>query len=79
MGYETMLTRIHLSPDAEDDPVTGVLLSGGQWQRLALARAVLRRDADVVVLDEPSAGLDAEAEHEVHQRCASCGSGAPAC
>ena len=68
MGYETMLTRIHLSPDAEDDPVTGVLLSGGQWQRLALARAVLRRDADVVVLDEPSAGLDAEAEHEVHQR-----------
>ncbi len=68
LGYDTMLTRIHLSPDAEDDPVTGVLLSGGQWQRLALARAVLRGDADVVILDEPSAGLDAEAEHEVHQR-----------
>jgi ATP-binding cassette subfamily B protein len=49
-----------------DDPETGVLLSGGQWQRLALARAFLRDRRDLMILDEPSAGLDAEAEYEVH-------------
>ena len=46
---------------------TGVLLSGGQWQRLALARAFLRGDRDLMILDEPSSGLDAEAEHEIHR------------
>lgn len=42
----------------------GVDLSGGEWQKIALARAYLRR-AQIVVLDEPTAGLDAKAEHEV--------------
>jgi ATP-binding cassette subfamily B protein len=42
----------------------GVDLSGGQWQRLALARAYLR-DAQMLILDEPSASLDAAAEAEV--------------
>jgi ATP-binding cassette subfamily B protein len=46
----------------------GVLLSGGQWQRVALARAVLRDDADLLILDEPSAGLDVEAEAAIHRR-----------
>jgi ATP-binding cassette subfamily B protein len=46
----------------------GVELSGGQWQRLALARAFMRREADVLVLDEPTAALDAEAEHAVFER-----------
>lgn len=46
----------------------GVTLSGGQWQRIALARALLRRDADLLILDEPSSGLDARAEQEVHAR-----------
>jgi ATP-binding cassette subfamily B protein len=42
----------------------GVDLSGGQWQRIALARA-LYRDAGLVVLDEPAAALDPRAEHEL--------------
>ena len=42
----------------------GVDLSGGQWQRMALARAYLR-DAQVLILDEPTASLDAVAEAEV--------------
>ncbi|MFO0590650.1 MAG: ABC transporter ATP-binding protein [Polyangiaceae bacterium] len=46
----------------------GVDLSGGQWQKLALARAFLRQDADILILDEPTAALDAEAEHAVFER-----------
>lgn len=45
----------------------GTDLSGGQWQRLALARAFFR-DAPLVVLDEPTAALDARAEHDVFER-----------
>ena len=47
----------------------GVDLSGGEWQKIALARAYLR-DAQVLVLDEPTAALDARSEHEVFQRFA---------
>jgi ATP-binding cassette subfamily B protein len=46
----------------------GVELSGGQWQKVALARAFMREGADVLVLDEPTAALDAEAEHAVFER-----------
>ena len=46
----------------------GVELSGGQWQKLALARAFMREDADILILDEPTAALDAEAEHAVFER-----------
>ncbi|MEU7854347.1 ABC transporter ATP-binding protein [Nonomuraea sp. NPDC049141] len=67
-GYDTLLTRAFRSQSESDEPQAGVALSGGQWQRVALARAFLRRDRDLVILDEPSAGLDAEAEHEVHTR-----------
>ncbi|WP_433334473.1 ABC transporter ATP-binding protein [Spirillospora sp. CA-294931] len=66
-GYDTMLSRT-FDPMDRDDPGTGVLLSGGQWQRVAIARALLRADADLLVLDEPSSGLDAEAEHDLHRR-----------
>ena len=45
----------------------GVELSGGQWQKLALARAYMR-DAQVLILDEPTAALDARAEAEVFTR-----------
>jgi ATP-binding cassette subfamily B protein len=46
----------------------GVELSGGQWQKIALARAFMRDEADILILDEPTAALDAEAEHAVFQR-----------
>ncbi len=46
---------------------TGVDLSGGEWQKIAIARAYMR-DADVLILDEPTAALDARSEFEVFQR-----------
>ncbi|GAB3437392.1 ABC transporter ATP-binding protein [Flindersiella endophytica] len=71
-GYDTLLSRLFSSakdrgPD-DTDPDVGVALSGGQWQRMALARALLREQRDLLILDEPSSGLDAEAEHEIHTR-----------
>ncbi|MCB9356688.1 MAG: ABC transporter ATP-binding protein [Lewinellaceae bacterium] len=45
----------------------GVDLSGGQWQKIALARAYMR-EAQLIILDEPTAALDARAEHEVFVR-----------
>lgn len=52
-GYETQLGRWFKD---------GRELSGGQWQKVALSRAFMRSDADVLVLDEPTAAMDAEAE-----------------
>lgn len=52
-GYETQLGRWFAD---------GRELSGGQWQKIALSRAFMRQDADLLVLDEPTAALDAEAE-----------------
>jgi len=45
----------------------GTELSGGQWQKMALGRAFMR-DGEVLVLDEPTAALDAEREYEIFQR-----------
>lgn len=47
----------------------GIDLSGGEWQKVALARAYMR-DAQLLILDEPTAALDARAEYEVFQRFA---------
>jgi ATP-binding cassette subfamily B protein len=47
---------------------SGVELSGGQWQKIALSRAFMRQDADILVLDEPTAAMDAEAEAEIFAR-----------
>jgi ATP-binding cassette subfamily B protein len=47
----------------------GVELSGGEWQKVALARAYMK-DAQVLILDEPTSALDARAEYEVFQRFA---------
>ena len=60
LGYEQMLGRRFEG---------GVDLSGGEWQKVALARAYLR-DAQVLILDEPTAALDARSEYEVFQRFA---------
>jgi ATP-binding cassette, subfamily B, bacterial len=62
-GYQTLLSRIFPA----DPGGRTATLSGGQWQRIALARAFLRQDADVLILDEPSSGLDAQVEHALHQ------------
>jgi ATP-binding cassette subfamily B protein len=63
-GYDTLLSRVFL---LEEDREPGVTFSGGQWQRVALARSLMRRDADLLVLDEPSSHLDADAEHRIHR------------
>ncbi len=57
-GYEQQLGRSFNK---------GVELSGGEWQKVALGRAYMR-DAQLVILDEPTAALDARAEYEVFQR-----------
>jgi ATP-binding cassette, subfamily B, bacterial len=67
-GYATMLSRIFFGLTDKENPETGVVLSGGQWQRLAVARGLMRADRDLLILDEPSAGLDAEAEHAIHRQ-----------
>jgi ABC-type multidrug transport system fused ATPase/permease subunit len=46
----------------------GQELSGGQWQKIALARAFMRTKADILVLDEPTAAMDAEAEFQIFDR-----------
>jgi ATP-binding cassette, subfamily B, bacterial len=48
----------------------GVEISFGQWQRLALSRGFMRDDPLVLILDEPAAALDAEAEHQLFERYA---------
>jgi ATP-binding cassette subfamily B protein len=57
-GYEQMIGR-HFE--------NGLELSGGEWQKIAIARAYMR-EADVLILDEPTAALDARAEFEVFKR-----------
>jgi ABC-type multidrug transport system fused ATPase/permease subunit len=66
-GYDTMLGRWF----------GGEQLSIGQWQRMALARAFMRRSR-ILILDEPTAAIDAEGEHEIFQRFAELKQGATA-
>ncbi len=57
-GYRTQLGRWFKD---------GQELSGGQWQKIALARAFMRAEADILILDEPTAAMDARAESEVFE------------
>ncbi|GLW68585.1 multidrug ABC transporter permease [Kitasatospora phosalacinea] len=65
-GYRTLLSRMFAPDPGQGGSASGTSLSGGEWQRVAVARAFMRRDSDLLILDEPSAGLDAEAEKEIH-------------
>jgi ATP-binding cassette subfamily B protein len=69
-GAETVMSALNAGIDTQLGRwfKDGVELSGGQWQKIALARAFMREAADILVLDEPTAALDAEAEHAVFQR-----------
>ena len=58
-GYATQLGRWFKG---------GRELSGGQWQKVALSRAFMRQNADILVLDEPTAAMDAEAETMIFER-----------
>jgi ATP-binding cassette subfamily B protein len=55
-GYQTQLGRWFKN---------GIELSGGQWQKMALARAFMRKDARILILDEPTAAMDAQAEADI--------------
>lgn len=59
-GYQTLLSRTLKGEESGAD------LSVGQWQKLALARMFMRK-ADLLILDEPTASLDAEAEEEINR------------
>lgn len=64
--------RIERLPRSYDSPLgrwfdQGVSLSGGEWQKIALARA-FHREAPILVLDEPTSALDAQAEHDLFSR-----------
>ena len=56
LGYDTQLGRWFKD---------GRELSGGQWQKIALSRAFMRKQADILVLDEPTSAMDAEAEARI--------------
>jgi len=58
-GYQTQLGKWFKD---------GRELSGGQWQKIALARAFMREGADILVLDEPTAAMDARAEAQVFEQ-----------
>ena len=69
---EDMIGRLEqgLSTQLGKSYAEGTELSGGQWQKLALGRAMMREHPLLLVLDEPTSALDAQAEHELFERYA---------
>jgi ATP-binding cassette, subfamily B, bacterial len=71
-GADDVVTQLTAGLDTQLGPTwpNGVEVSFGQWQKLALARGFMRDEPLVLVLDEPTAALDAETEHALFERYA---------
>jgi ATP-binding cassette subfamily B protein len=76
-GADDVVARLALGLDTQLGPTwpSGVELSFGQWQKLALARGFMRDQPLLLVLDEPTAALDAETEHALFERYAAAAHG----
>ena len=76
-GAEDVVERLASGLDTQLGPTwpEGVEVSFGQWQKLALARGFMRDDPLLLVLDEPTAALDAETEHALFERYAAAARG----
>jgi len=76
-GADDVVDRLGAGLDTQLGPSwpNGVDVSFGQWQKLALARGFMRDEPLVLVLDEPTAALDAETEHALFERYASAARG----
>jgi ATP-binding cassette, subfamily B, bacterial len=76
-GAEDVVSRLASGLDTQLGPTWpgGVDVSFGQWQKLALARGFMRDDPLLLVLDEPTAALDAETEHALFERYAAAAGG----
>ena len=76
-GAEDVVERLASGLDTQLGPTwpDGVEVSFGQWQKLALARGFMRDDPLLLVLDEPTAALDAETEHALFERYAAAARG----
>ena len=79
-GAEDVVERLSSGLDTQLGPTwpAGVEVSFGQWQKLALARGFMRDEPLLLVLDEPTAALDAETEHALFERYAAAARRAPA-
>ncbi|AGY59086.1 ABC transporter ATP-binding protein [Gloeobacter kilaueensis] len=70
-GADTLIDQLPQTLDTPlGKPFDGTELSGGEWQKLALARAFLREQAQLLILDEPTAALDPKSEFEIYQHFA---------
>ena len=76
-GADDVVSRLSAGLDTQLGPTwpEGVEVSFGQWQKLALARGFMRDEPLLLVLDEPTAALDAETEHALFERYASASRG----
>jgi ATP-binding cassette subfamily B protein len=76
-GAGDVVARLQFGLDTQLGPTwpSGVDLSFGQWQKLALARGFMRDEPLLLVLDEPTAALDAETEHALFERYAAAARG----
>jgi ATP-binding cassette subfamily B protein len=79
-GATEVVDTLHAGLDTQLGPTwpEGVEMSFGQWQRLALARGFMRDEPILLILDEPTAALDAETEHALFERYASAAKGGEA-